>query len=383
MKARRRRWSSGAAVALALAGEGPAFAQLMELRGRFQIDSAVAAPDSDVKGVDVRRAFMGVEGKSGDFSYTIDLDFSNVDHGEIEAQDIVFTWKAGGGTEILAGHFRPPVTEDDLTSDTATMFIERSSFADVFTLGRFWGGAIDHEGRNWGFRLGGYGWHGARLVESDFRLQPTVGFRAHFNPAGGTGKPGDTRPVTHFALSGQSTWISDGEGLRLRARPEVRFAEDALDTGRIDADSYGLIAAEMGIEWGAWMVQAEGGMARLARPGLADPAFHGWSAQISWRPTGDTRPYESRIARFGLPNPRHPLGEGGIGSVELGVRIGESDLNDAGIEGGNVETISAVASWIPRRHVRLMANWVNVDSRHPVLGARDGDYVSLRAQLDW
>lgn len=371
------------AVATGLALSRPALTDPMEFRGRIQLDALAAGPTAGKSHGELRRLYLGVKGDFANFAYVADIDFAGFNDNELMLQDLRFTWNPEGDTRILAGHFKPPVISENITSDLNTLFLERSAYATIFPTGRYWGAAVDHMPGRWGFQIGVFGARGAELVHGDFDTVRLVAARLHGNPLHDPTAEDPSRSVLHLAASVLASNRPDRDAFSLRGKPEVNLAPEVLDTSRIHGEDMLFTGVELGFQQGPWLLQAEGGRTRLYRPATANPDLQGWSAQISWRPTGEARPYDMREGVFENPKPRQPLDEGGIGAFEVAARVGQTDLDDRDVRGGKLTTISAAASWFPIERVRLMMNWVNVDSRHRLLGQRDDNYVAMRAQVSW
>ena len=151
---------------------------------------------------------------------------------------------------------------------------------------------------------------------------------------------------------------------------EVNRAPTVLDTGPFLADRALFGGAELGYARGPLTVQAEGGA--LSYDGVdADPSFWGISAQLSWRWTGEARPYDVGSGTFGRVTPRRSIADGGPGAFETGLRLTHVDLDDAGVVGGGVgggvfggrlTTYGVVLNWFPVTRVRLSGNFIRAEA---------------------
>ncbi|MDZ4054572.1 MAG: porin, partial [Phenylobacterium sp.] len=106
------------------------------LRGRAQFDALVYNNDegSQSTGTEVRRFRLGAKGDlSEQLSYVAEADFGGA---EVSLQDVMLTYELAEGRVISAGHFKPPITMDELTSSNETLFLERSAYASTFAPGR-------------------------------------------------------------------------------------------------------------------------------------------------------------------------------------------------------------------------------------------------------
>ncbi|MFA7439552.1 MAG: porin [Sphingomonadaceae bacterium] len=365
-----------AAPLLAMLVQSPARTADWKFRGRLQLDALAAGEPEGRQLARVRRLFLGVGGGTGDLSWTMDADFSQIGHESIELRDFLLKWEVSPATRLQIGHLKHPVTSDNLTSDVDTLFTERSAFASLFAGDRQWGVAVDHMRGDWNIRVALFGARGANLLQDEFEGAAAAAIRMH-----GDAAPGD--PVLHLAVSALVEDNSDG--FRLSARPENALVARVLDTGTLMADHKTVVAAEFGWRNGPWLVQAEGGRLWLkdaARNG-GTPGFTGASVQLGWVITGEQRPYSRRDGVFDSVKPDDPVTEGGAGAVELGARITRIDLDEQGIYGGRLTTYGGVASWFPVPGLRLTADWVHSNSDHRLFGKRNADHVTVRGQFEW
>lgn len=364
---------------------GSVLADPMELRGRIELDAPLAGPADAPDTVQLRRLFLGVEGEFSRFAYVFDLDIANVDHNEIMLQDFQFTWNPEGATRVLVGHFRPPAIAEILTSDLDTVFLERSAYADLLSVGRLWGVAVEHMSGNWNLRVDFHGAHGSELVNGNFGTMALGAIRVHGNALGnGHGRKdtkADAAPVLHLGVSLLFGDRPDDGGFELM--PETYFAPPMPETDPLRADHMLFTGVEVAFQRGTWLFQAEGGRTRLYGVESGNPNLYGWSAQIAWRPTGEVRPYDARKGVFDMVTPRRALDEGGAGAFELGARVGQTDLDSRYLRGGRLTSYSVVASWFPIRNVRLATDYVHAESKHVLAGNRDDDFVAVRAQYEW
>ena len=157
----------------------------------------------------------------------------------------------------------------------------------------------------------------------------------------------------------------------------------ALATGDFHADHGVFYGGEVGWSHGPLLVQAEGGVLHFDGAGGPSPHFAGWSAQVSWRPTGEARPYDIKTGVFGRVVPKAPLSADGAGAFELGLRVSHVDLNDNGLAGGELTTYGGVVNWYPVTRVRLSANLIHSETERPTLADINQNALTLRGAIDW
>lgn len=348
----------------------------IRLRGRLQTDALLvnAGDGATPTGTQVRRFYIGAEGNLvGGFRYLADVDVAG---NRVSVQDALIAWRASPATELVLGYFKPPNTMDELTSDTHTLFLERSAFSGVFAPGRRVGFAVNHAKGDWGLHAGLFGERDDITLDAARNEGWLVSARAHADLL-----PGD--PVLHLGLSGYYGEPSSADaGVQITQRPEANRTAMILDTGVFPADSGAFGGAELAYAQGPFMLQAEGGVLHY-RGGLSEPTFWGYSAQLGWRLTGEIRPYSAAAGVFGRITPKSSIADGGPGALELGLRFGHVDLSDADIAGGVLSTYGVVLNWIPVTRIRLSANLIHADRQDDRGVDVEQTLLALRGAIDW
>jgi phosphate-selective porin len=99
-------------------------------------------------------------------------------------------------------------------------------------------------------------------------------------------------------------------------------------------------------------------------PRRMTPSFSSWDLEADYFLTDDHLPFESGIGGGSSYVPvrvHHPVGEGGLGALELVGRIDEANLSAAkyGIYGGNETNITVGTVWSPISAMRIDFNYVH------------------------
>lgn len=349
-------------------------------RGRIQVDAAyVGAPGAIADPAtgfsnELRRVRMGFGGTiPGGFGYKVEADFAS---GESELLDAFLTYDKGP-LKVTVGQHNTFQGLEELSSSNDTSFIERAAFTDAFNFIR---------------RVGVSGQYstGSVLIEAGLF---TDNYRAL--DSGNDGYSADGRIVyapkigatqLHFGASAHWRRLGDTvPSVRYRQRPLVHSADIRfLSTPTIDGRSETGLGLESAFISGRLHGMAEGYWQKVGRPGFADPTFFGGAVELGYFLTDDTRRYKGGI--FKEVKVRHPLGEGGIGAVQVNVRYDRLDLNDAGIVGGTQDGYMASLIWTPVDYLRFMINYAHLDYHDAVIPAiTDRDYgvdtVGARAQV--
>lgn len=349
-------------------------------RGRLQYDAGiVSAPDgagNDGFGSEARRARLGASGSMpGGFGYKVELDFAGSD---LTVTDAIITYK-DDGLKISAGHFNTFQGLEELTSSVHTTFLERAAFTDAFGFERRVGLGAEYKTGDLLLQGGVFTDNMDDLSNKNW----SVDGRAVVMP-----KMGDTQ--LHLGGSVHYTGLEDGSTVRYRQRPLVHFTSDRyINTDRIAATSELGLGLEAALIAGPFHAQAETYWQKVSTSlGAADPTFFGGYASVGYYLTkGDTRGYKGGV--FGRAKPANPVGEGGMGSVQVNLRYDHLDLNDAGILGGTQNGYFASLAWKPTDYTMLLLNYGRLDYSDAALPAATGDtdysvdVMGVRAQIDF
>jgi len=350
-------------------------------RGRLQFDAGnVGSPDStgrvDGFGAEARRARLGASGDiPGGFGYKFEFDFAA---SELTVTDAIISYETGD-VEILVGQFNTFQGLEELTSSLHTSFIERAAFTDVLPFERRVGvGAVYQSGDV----LLQAGLFTDNMIDLPNKNR-SVDARAVFMP-----KLGETQ--LHLGGSVHYNRLEDGATLRYRQRPGVHFSSDRfIDTGALAADGELGLGLEAAVISGPFHVSAETFWQTVdMTTAPIDPTFFGGSIEAGYFLTkGDRRGYKN--GTFDRVLPANPVGEGGIGSVQVNVRYDRLDMNDAGIIGGIQDGYSASIVWKPTDYTMLLANYGHLEYTDAAFPAAGGDRqynvdtFAVRAQIDF
>ncbi len=343
----------------------------LRLGGRLQIDGALHDEDRSTleDGSEVRRARIYLKGSMFDrWSFKAQADFSD---GDADLKDLYLRHTGRKGTEITIGNFKEPFAMEEQISSKHITFVERSLPIAAFAPGRAVGLGIHHGNQHGGASVGLFG--EAISGHNSFDDQG-FGIAARFTRSPFVGKS----KVLHLGFATAYREPRRGQRLRFDAAPESSVAgEELVRTRRLNdvqaTVSYGLEAA-----WRAGSVSLQGeyiGVEVNRNDGKSDVSLSGWYTYLSWFPTADRRPYDAAEGVFGQVKPKHKGG-----AWELAVRFSTLDLDGPGADGGQQDNITLATSWYPNTNLRLMLNYVMVDSTRR--GRDDNPNILLaRAQV--
>jgi len=172
----------------------------------------------------------------------------------------------------------------------------------------------------------------------------------------------------HVGLAGS---YREGEFNRISPRPEVREA-DRVNLASPQANTQGIVAAELAMNRGRLHLQAEGFSTYYG--GGVDGFGHGVYFQAGWFLTQDSRNYNPR---WGILAPHTPKGRF---SAEVFARTsitrGEDDIN-----GWNAYRALTLGSTVTYGRTQTSINVVYGETREPVGEQQDGLAVVIRGQI--
>jgi phosphate-selective porin OprO/OprP len=350
----------------AIAWKGsPQFAQgdqTFKVKGRMQADAAyVSAPKAlGDKGLgfasEARRIRLGAEGSlSKYFSYKLDVELSD---NTVELVDTFVTYR-NGPWQVQLGNQNAFWSLDELTGDTSGSVMERAAFTDAFNFERRLGLGVQYTKGPWIAQLGVFGDDVSAIANSndgvnggDENNSYSIDGRLVFDPV-----LGDTQ--LHLAASGHWRHLGrlEDSATRYRQRPFVHTTNTRLiGTPAMNVSDETMYGVEVAAISGRWHGVSEYYHMSADRVGLATVGFQGAYGEVGYFLTeGDTRGYKGGI--FVNNAPAHPLGEDGIGSIQVNVRYDWLDLNDRDIRGGTQNGYIAAVIWSPIQYLRFNLNY--------------------------
>jgi phosphate-selective porin len=358
------RWGS-ARLAFALLYDVTTFTQDAESQtqvgtlattGRFRTDRLIVS---------------GALGRSRRLTYLAAVDFNGLEHsGEaaLSVNDLALTIPLGTFADLAIGKQKEGVTQQMLASSRGLPFTERPAPITAFFPTRSKGirlnGVVPH--RHAGWSLGAFS---DALFESSPSGVNQVTARVFDAPL----LSADSSRIAQVALNGR--WTDDRRGkLRFRAKPEVNEAPDFVDTGEIPASGAVTADLETVLQRGAVSFVAEVlGTHVFDGTGPAARLFS-YSAELSWRPGGESRAYEPAMGVLGRVRLGHRT------AWELATRFSHTDLTDHAVDGGMLNQPSVAVGWYGPQNLRA-----ELDYAYAVLnrGGGVGRTQLLTMRLQW
>jgi phosphate-selective porin OprO/OprP len=347
-------------------------------RGRLQVDVAgVNAPGINKSlgvGTEFRRAYIGFDGTMpGGFGYRVEADLAN---SGVELTDLYLTYKASPKVTVTLGQHKAFGSMEDMGSDLFTSFMERAAFNSGFGLERRVGLSATYTGKQV-LVQGGVFTDNAADLSADTNNSYSVDGRIVFMPKLGDGQ-------LHIGASAHVRDFNDASATaRYRVRPFVHTTDVRLiDTKAFSATGERTFGGELAYIQGRFHATAEAQLMTAIRPGLINPTFNGGFAEVGYLLTDDTTAYKN--GTYDRIKPKHALGKGGMGALQINARYDWLDLNDAGIVGGRQQVAGASLIWIPTDYVRFIVNYGHIwISDLPAASNYTADAVGVRAQFDF
>ncbi len=341
--------------------------------GWFDADDGYPAGEED--GTEFRAARLFAEGTLFErIKFKAEYDFAGND---ADFKDVYMETGVGIG-EFTVGHFKEPLSLEELTSSRFITFMERSLhniFAPARNVGMMLSGANEAASFNWAigyFRDTNDGAVDTGDGESNFtaRVAGTV-----FNEDEGAS-------VLHLGLSGSLR--TDDDGMIVYAdEPEAHLLDDITffsDT------SEGATVGNAEVAWvaGPLSLQGEYALSAVDGDGIPDGDFSGYYGQISYFLTGEHRNYKAKGARFDRVKPAENFDGNGLGGAwELAARYSANDFDD-GPTTNQTTNYSAGVNWYLNPNTRVMVNYIHSNFEDDAAALdEDLDAVQMRFQVDW
>jgi len=171
----------------------------------------------------------------------------------------------------------------------------------------------------------------------------------------------DESNLFHLGIAGR--YSNAAGGIRYKTKTEIYSGPVSVDTQGIDDASstfhYGL---EMAWRKGPFMFISEYIQSNVQSSTFNNPSFNGYYVVASYTITGEMRSYNKRSGTFRKLNVANGINSGGWGELDVYSRWSSIDLNDKGIDGGEMNTFSLGLNWAP-----ISAIQVNVNYRYSTL----------------
>ncbi len=354
-----------------IAGSEVSFEGLLQTDG-YWYDSDFANLDADAgDGTDtdfgLRRAELVFKGKGpGNFEWSVGYDAS----GDGKFLDTFAKYKLGGNSNryLQVGQFKQPNSLEELSSTKNNDFVSKAMITNTFAVARRLGVGAGIGDKDWGVTASLFG----RELTRNRAHGSGFGARGYWAPINEKGN------LLHLGLS-YADYDTDADTLRLRVRPDADLSNRLIDTGNLtDTDRISTTGVEGMWVQGPVKVQAEYMSSKVSRYRTGSSDFTGTGGYVSglWNITGETWGYKGGTSSTPLPD--NPA----AGMWQAGLRYDTMDLDDSGVLGGKMDTITAGVNWYWRSNFKFMLNYVKVSSDRRGI-SDDPGIIEARAQFYW
>jgi phosphate-selective porin OprO/OprP len=349
--------------------------------GRVHFDTTFWSDDrsDQADNVNFRRARLGFKGNLGeDFNYKAEYDFG----GEaVNLKEVYLAYTGFKPAEIWVGNFKPPVGLEQNTSTNYMSFLENSAVTSAFTRDEIIGAVVKTGGENWSLAGG--------VFNEDAGVNTgTADEGFSLDARGSVDLLQDSPNVLHVGLGGslRKPNSAGGGAVTVSAKP-AGVGPNFITTGAVAGVERSFVyGPELAAVFGPFHAQGEYMIDTLSRHVGQDVDLRGWYAQAGFFLTGETRPYKGKTGNFERVKPKNPvsLKNGGWGAWEALVRYDDLDLNDAGVNGGEMKNWAFGVNWYMTDYIRMMFDVTKVNTDARAVTANDEPTLyNMRVQWDF
>ena len=296
---------------------------------------------------------------------------------------------------LQIGHFKEPMSIEELTSDNFTTFMERS-LPNSLVPGRNLGVQLsnaylgDPGMERLTYALGVFkgtdNWPSLNDGDEDqgYAFTGRVTGLPYFDPA--------NKRLLHLGMS-YSHRNPDGAPYVIRSTPEARLlrfrwvdSESAPEGYRLAnaiPDNVDLWGIESAFVWGPLSIQGEYVRSNVDSYLGGNLEFDSYYIYASYFLTGESRPYKNASGVFDRVKPLKNFEWGkGWGAWEVAARYSAIDLNDGPIRGGSEDNLTLGINWYLNPNTRWMLNYVMADLDHDLYSG-NMNILQTRFQIDF
>ena len=385
--------------------------------GRAQHDFTLVGNDGDgnvgSSEQQFRRARIYLSGTAWEhWDWKFQFDLEDADDSSMSIEDAFIKYRGWDAASITVGQRKAPFSLSTLTSSKYITFIERAAPTDLFTAeaigvgGRSPGITLENSGQNHTFAGGFYLMRQRGDAADSGEFTDSSGDIVDVEL--GTDSISERKIDDGWGFTGRATWVPikrSGNQLlhagaafgykhypnkkvnRFRVRPGVSEGDRIVDSdGAVAADNFWGMNLEAASIWGPFAASAEYYYGEFDGVGVTgDTDMEGFYVQGSYFLTGESRRYKN--GAFSSVKVKDPLGGGGWGAWELGLRYSSTDLG-AGIGADSGDVLTAALNWYVNNNMMFKLNYVKTfcdsggtDTCDWGIGDGDPEYLSFRTQV--
>lgn len=352
-----------------------------KIAGRIQLDYNSfdgvinTVPGEDGSDLFFRRARLELEGHYVDWGYY--MSYNLTDSGSID--QLHTTYKGFGElAQVVFGQQKEDFGLEDTGSSKWTTAVERSLPANAFDTGN-----------NLGVKLRGF---------NDFLTYSLGVYKQDLDENNEINSAATARFVVRPMYSEDSVvhlgvgyTTRDGKFTQLGSRLGVRGGDEGKNANRIRGRYTGGALADELQAWNGELAGSFGPIHAMAEyfdgeisgaAGAPDIEADGYSVQLGWILTGETRTYKPDIAAFDKIKPSSP-----DGAWEVFARYDELDVSDndnvapVQLIGETGNTLTLGVNWYANELVKVALNYVHAETDEKIGGEDNGDAIVGRIQF--
>ena len=385
--------------------------------GRAQHDFTLVGNDGDgsvgSSEQQFRRARIYLSGTAWEhWDWKFQFDLEDADDNSMSIEDAFIKYKGWDPASVTIGQRKAPFSLSLLTSSKYMTFVERAAPTDLFTSesigigGRSPGITLENRGSNHTLAGGFYLMRQRGDATDDGEFTDSAGDTVEVEL--GTDSVSERKIDDGWGVTGRATWlpvnrsgnelVHVGAGFgykhypnervnRFRVRPGVSEGDRIVDSDRaVAADNFWGMNLEAASIWGPFTASAEYYYGDFDGAGITgDTDMEGFYVQGSYFLTGESRRYRNGV--FSSVKVKDPVGSGGWGGWELGLRYSSTDLG-AGIGADSGDVLTAALNWYVNNNMMFKLNYVKTfcdsgsgDTCDWGIGDGDPEYLSFRTQV--
>ncbi len=367
--------------------------------GRAQHDFTLVGNDGDgnvgSSEQQFRRARIYLSGTAWEhWDWKFQFDLEDADDSSMSIEDAFIKYRDWRPASVTIGQRKAPFSLSTLTSSKYITFIERSAPTDLFTSesigigGRSPGITLENASKKHTLAGGFYLMRQRSESETDSIVERKIddGWgvtgRATWLPVSVSGKQ-----LVHTGAAFGYKHYPNKRVNRFRVRPGVSEGDRIVDSDRaIAADNFWGMNLEAATIWGPFAASAEYYYGDFDGTGITgNTDLEGFYVQGSYFLTGENRRYKN--GAFSSVKVKDPVGGGGWGGWEVGLRYSSTDLG-AGIGADSGDVLTAALNWYVNNNMMFKLNYVKTfcdsggnDTCDWGTGDGDPEYLSFRTQV--
>lgn len=345
----------------------------ISLSGRVHGDYRAFADDTASSTFDVRRAYLGIQGRLYDiYSFDVTGDFAQ----STTTLDVAWfnaAWLQAA--QVRLGQFKMPFSMEEQTSSRFIDFQERSMMNALVPAKER--GIMIHgdpfKGLSYGVALSNG--QGKNNNETSVELdRPDLIVRVTGNAAEWLQRSG---MVLHGGLAWSNGTLAGNSAApsgRTEARGATFFQSGNLASSASTDVERQRVGGELALAWGPFKLQGEYTRNSFDTEAGGTRDIDAWYASASWLITGESYAKSYRSGAWRAIAPSRPLGSGGLGVFELGLRYSVFDASDFTVTAPSASSAftneadawTVGLKWIPVTNVRVYLNYVQTEFETPI-----------------